>query len=134
MTTLVDWFLLEKIIDLCEKAAVRYLLLLMASQNERIVHSTEIKTLKDLPPDLSQFLANDIFLKIMQKFLIFHPKSSFRSISIYIFVLTFLVLKENGLIKKVKVNFKMYETIYCEINNYNTHIAQYLKKESQSDI
>ena len=31
---------------------------------------------------------------------------------------------ENGLM----VNFKIYDVTYWETNNYNTHIAQYLKK------
>ena len=32
--------------------------------------------------------------------------------------------------EKAKVNFRIYE---WETNSYNTHIAQYLKKERQSD-
>ena len=32
------------------------------------------------------------------------------------------------LVKKVKVNFKIYEVTTWAIDNYNTHIAQYLKK------
>ena len=34
--------------------------------------------------------------------------------------------------KKVMVNFKIYDTVNWITNNYNTHIAQYLKKERQS--
>ena len=30
--------------------------------------------------------------------------------------------------EKAKVNFKIYDVINCETNNYNTHIAQYLIK------
>ena len=30
--------------------------------------------------------------------------------------------------KEVKVTLKIYNFIYWETNNYNTHIAQYLKK------
>ena len=30
------------------------------------------------------------------------------------------------------VNFKIYDTVNWITNNYNTHIAQYLKKERQS--
>ena len=30
--------------------------------------------------------------------------------------------------KKVKVNFKIFDVINVETNNYNTHITQYLKK------
>ena len=35
---------------------------------------------------------------------------------------------EKQLNKKAKVSFKIYYAINWEINNYNTHIAQYLKK------
>ena len=38
----------------------------------------------------------------------------------------FLVVQKNGLLRKV--NFKIYDVINRETNNYNTHIAQYLKK------
>ena len=34
---------------------------------------------------------------------------------------------------KAKVNFKIYDVTDWTTNNYNTHIAQYLKKQSQSD-
>ena len=34
---------------------------------------------------------------------------------------------------KAKFNFKIYDVIYWETNNYNTHIAQYLKKRKQLD-
>ena len=34
---------------------------------------------------------------------------------------------------KGKFNFKIYDVIYWETNNYNTHIAQYLKKRKQLD-
>ena len=39
------------------------------------------------------------------------------------YVLTFLFMFD----KKVKVNFKIYDVIYWKTNNYNAHIAQYLK-------
>ena len=35
--------------------------------------------------------------------------------------------------KKVEVNFESYDVIDWEINNYNTRIAQYLKKKYQLD-
>ena len=35
---------------------------------------------------------------------------------------------EKQFIKNAKVNFKIYDVIYWEANNYNTHIAQYFKK------
>ena len=34
--------------------------------------------------------------------------------------------------QKTKDNFKIYDIIYWEANNYNTHIAQYLKESRQS--
>ena len=39
-----------------------------------------------------------------------------------------LVMQKKRLDKKAKVNFKFYDIIYWETNNYNTHISQYLKK------
>ena len=33
---------------------------------------------------------------------------------------------------KINVNFKLYGVINWIANNYNTHIAEYLKKEKQS--
>ena len=35
---------------------------------------------------------------------------------------------EKQLIKKDNVNIKIYDAVPWEANNYNTHIAQYLKK------
>ena len=40
---------------------------------------------------------------------------------------------EKRLDKKAKVNFKMYDVTNCITNNYNTHIARYLKDLRQSD-
>ena len=34
---------------------------------------------------------------------------------------------------KVMVNFKIYDVTNWTTNNYNTHIAQYLKKKRQPD-
>ena len=39
----------------------------------------------------------------------------------------------NGFIGKDSVNFKIYDVRTCKTNNFNTHIAQYLVKERQSD-
>ena len=35
---------------------------------------------------------------------------------------------EKRFVKKVKLNFKIYDVTAWAINNYKTHIAQYLKK------
>ena len=35
--------------------------------------------------------------------------------------------------KKGKLNFKIYDVINWETNDYNTYIVQYRKKERQSD-
>ena len=40
---------------------------------------------------------------------------------------------ENGLINKPQVNFKINDTTTRQTNNDNTHVAQHLKKERQSD-
>ena len=45
-----------------------------------------------------------------------------------IFVLTFLVMWENGLIRKVKIYLGFYGVTTCLTNNYNTHISKHLKK------
>ena len=50
------------------------------------------------------------------------------------FVLTFFGHVGKWLDKKAKVNFKLYDVRNWETNNYNAHIAHYLKKYRQSDI
>ena len=40
---------------------------------------------------------------------------------------------EKQLDKKAMVNFAIYDATDWTTNNLNTHITQYLKKESQSD-
>ena len=42
-------------------------------------------------------------------------------------------MQKNRLIRKMKVKFGIYDVTAWEMNNCNTHIAQYLKKEKQSD-
>ena len=54
-------------------------------------------------------------------------KSLFHSWDIYIFVLSFDYV-EKRLVKKANVIFKIYDIADCTTNNYNTHIAQYLKR------
>ena len=44
-----------------------------------------------------------------------------------------LLMYRNGFIGKDSVNFKIYDVRTCKTNNFNTHIAQYLVKERQSD-
>ena len=56
----------------------------------------------------------------------FDLKSSFLSQDIINFCAYFFGHVKKRLGKKVKINLKF--TIYLEINNYNTKIAQYLKK------
>ena len=41
-------------------------------------------------------------------------------------------MEENGLDKKANVNFKIYDVAGTRTYIYNAHIAQYLKKGSQS--
>ena len=61
----------------------------------------------------------------LEKCFLFHLKSSFRSRDIYIFVLNFLPDRKNGLIRKMRLIRDV--TIWL-INDYNTHIGQYLTK------
>ena len=43
------------------------------------------------------------------------------------FCLEFLIMYKKWLDEKPKVNFKIYDVKTWLINNYNTHVAQYLK-------
>ena len=54
-------------------------------------------------------------------------KGSFCSSNTKIFVSTFLIMWENGLIRKLMVNFKIYDVTTWNANNYNTHIPQHRK-------
>ena len=42
------------------------------------------------------------------------------------FCLEFLIMYKKWLDEKPKVNFKIYDVKTWQINNYNTHVAQYL--------
>ena len=66
--------------------------------------------------------------KMVKKVFLFYIKISFRFRYIYIIVLTWLGYVEEWLDKKTKVNFKIYDFTDWTTNNYNTGIAQYLKK------
>ena len=63
-----------------------------------------------------------------EKCFLFHVKNSFLSQDIWIFNLTFLVILEKRLVKKAKIDFRIYDVTTWETNNDNTYIAQYLKK------
>ena len=65
-----------------------------------------------------------------EKCFLFHVKSSFCLWDICIFILTFWLYRKR-LTKKAMVNFKIYDVTDWTSNNYNKHIAQYLKKERQ---
>ena len=49
------------------------------------------------------------------------------------FYFTYLIFCHEIFDHIAKFNFKIYDVIYWETNNYNTHIAQYLKKRKQLD-
>ena len=57
----------------------------------------------------------------------FFKKSSFRSSNIKILVSTFLIMWENGLIRKLMFHFKTYDATTWNANNYNRHIPQHRK-------
>ena len=63
-----------------------------------------------------------------EKCFLFHVKNSFLSQDTWIFNLTFLVILEKRLVKKAKIDFRIYDVTTWETNNDNTYIAQYLKK------
>ena len=76
---------------------------------------------------LRKFLATENPLK-MNKNAFYFILKDLCSWDIKIFVLIFFGHVGKRLDKKAKVNFEIYDTIYLEINNYNSHIAQYLNK------
>ena len=56
------------------------------------------------------------------------------SLEIFTFLSALFSYVEKRLDKKVIINFKIYDITYWEINNYDTHIAQYLKKWSNQTM
>ena len=44
------------------------------------------------------------------------------------FFLGVLVMQKNSLFRKVNVNFKIFNVATWEVNEFNTHVAQFLKK------
>ena len=44
------------------------------------------------------------------------------------FFLGVLVMQKNSLFRKVNVNFKIFNVETWEVNEFNTHVAQFLKK------
>ena len=67
---------------------------------------------------------NETPLKIMKN-AFFHLKRPLRYLH---FCHDFFVYVRKRFDKKVKLNFKSYDVINWETNNYDTHIAQYLRK------
>ena len=76
---------------------------------------------------LKQFLETESLLKMMKNVFYFALKALF-VLKVFKFLSDFFSHIEKLLDKKIKVNFKIYDVINWEINNWNTHIAQYLKK------
>ena len=79
--------------------------------------------------DMGQFLTTEGFLKMMEDVFYFTLKArfvleifTFVSRNIYIFGYI-----EKRLDKQAEVNFKIYDVTDRITNNYNTHVAQYLK-------
>ena len=68
----------------------------------------------------------------MMKILFILPKKLF-SFSRYLnFCHDFLVMQQNGFIRRKKVNFKVYDVTALLTNNCNTHIVQYFDSEIRS--
>ena len=84
--------------------------------------------LKGPLPDLSRFLATESLLKWWKIFLAISPKRLFSFWRCLKFCSDFFGHVGKWPDKKYKVNFKIYDVIQWETNNYNTFIAQYLKK------
>ena len=54
---------------------------------------------------------------MMRNGFLFHLKNIFRSLDVYIFILN-----------KANINFKNYDVMNWETNNYSTHFVQFVKK------
>ena len=81
---------------------------------------------------LRQFLVAESPLKMMKNAFYFMLKALFILKIFKCSAWLFVHVEEKQLDKKGKVNFKIYDVTGWQINNYKTHIAQYLKKERQS--
>ena len=55
-------------------------------------------------------------------------KKALFALKIFKFCLCFFGHVEKWLDEKAKLNFKIYDAIYLETNNYNTRITKYLEK------
>ena len=77
---------------------------------------------------LRQFLATESPLKVMKYAFYFTLKAVFVLKIFKLLSWLFGQIEEKRLDKKDRVNFKIYDVTTWEINNCNTHIAQYLKK------
>ena len=81
--------------------------------------------LKGALSGVRQFLTTERPLKLMKNVFYFTSKA-LSVLKILSFCLDFLVVYQNGLIKKV--NFKFYDVTARLANYCNTHTAQYLEK------
>ena len=63
---------------------------------------------------------------MMKNAFLFHLKSSFCSQDTQVFVLTFWACRKNSLIRKIRLDFEIYDITAWLTMNYNTHIAQYV--------
>ena len=84
--------------------------------------------LKGPLPDLSRFLATESLLKWWKIYLAISPKRPFSFWRRLKFCSDLFGHVGKWPDKKDKFNFKIYDVIQWETNNYNTFIAQYLKK------
>ena len=84
----------------------------------------------DIETTLRFYLIQSKALKNGEKLFFFHVKISFRSQDIN-FCSDIYGYERKQLIKKPKINFKIYYLTHWETNNCNTHIVQYLKKQGQ---
>ena len=82
---------------------------------------------KEALSDLTQFLATESPLKMMKNAFYFALKTH-HVLKIFKFLFWFFGHVKKRLVKKDKVNFKIYEVATWDISNCDIHIAQYLKK------
>ena len=82
-------------------------------------------------PCLRQFLKNENPLKMMKNAFYFMLKTLF-VLGIITFLSWLFGYAEKRLDMKTTVNFKTCDVTDWRIDNYNTHIIQYLKKKMQS--
>ena len=76
---------------------------------------------------LRQFLTTTSLFKMMKNAFYFISKALFVC-EIFTFNSDFFCFAEKRLVKKAKVNFKIYDVTDRTTNNCNIHIVQYIKK------